>query len=538
MNVAFDPWIPTVTTSGKRKLVSLCEVFTDGKDIADLAVRPHERVALMRLFLCVAHAALDGPKDYDEWCDVPKRLPEAAGNYLTEKKESFELFHKTKPWLQVADLKPMPSKKCIDSGVSDLTNWSPLNRLCFTRASGFTPTLFDHKSNSSVPTQYSEEEIALNLLTFQNFFVAGGKASSRRWGDVVMKNPPNPKGGPCSGKSILFTFLKDKSLFQSIYMNLNTHDDLRLFYGDSEDWLGKPIWEIPIKSPDDKEAITNATLTHIGRLVPQTRILLVNHDCRMVLLGAGFFYPKFQDEKNTFSPDLFATIVNRNGTRELLSASPKIDVWRQLHALVVRSKSASSMNRGPSCLMNIPDADSCDIIVNALMTNPNRAAEKIDLIESVFHIPSQLRSSEGTVSYESEVSNAESIANKLGWAVETYRHEIDHGWEGKLKSAGPSKWKLKARLHSNATTHYWTSIEIELPLLMTHIEAIGTGAAIPTQKIWRRMLFASACEAYRIACGQETPRQMKAFAKGWQILTGKKEESKSQTDEGNTEVNV
>ena len=71
MNVAFDPWIPVVTTAGKPQSASLCEVLTGGEQFADLAVRPHERVALMRLFLCVAHAALDGPKDYDEWLESP-----------------------------------------------------------------------------------------------------------------------------------------------------------------------------------------------------------------------------------------------------------------------------------------------------------------------------------------------------------------------------------------------------------------------------------------------------------------------------------
>ena len=68
MNVAFDPWIPVVTVAGERKLASLNDVFEKGESIADLAVRPHERVSLMRLFLCVAHAALDGPKNYFEWC--------------------------------------------------------------------------------------------------------------------------------------------------------------------------------------------------------------------------------------------------------------------------------------------------------------------------------------------------------------------------------------------------------------------------------------------------------------------------------------
>lgn len=98
MNVAFDPWIPVVTNTGIRDMVSLYNVLTEGEKYADLAVRPHERVSLMRLFLCVAHAALDGPKDYDEWLTIPERLPDAAKKYLAKWKDSFELFHKEKPW--------------------------------------------------------------------------------------------------------------------------------------------------------------------------------------------------------------------------------------------------------------------------------------------------------------------------------------------------------------------------------------------------------------------------------------------------------
>ena len=536
MNVAFDPWIPVVTTSGKPALAGLCNVLAKGEQFVDLAVRPPERVALMRLFLCVAHAALNGPKDYDEWCEAPERLPEAVQKYLTEWKDSFELFHPKKPWLQVAKLNPISSDKSSDS--DDGKSWSTLSKLCFTRASGNTSTLFDHASNGEVVSKYTTEEIALNLLTFQNFFVAGGKASSRLWGDVEMKNPPNPKGGPCSGKSILFTFLRDKSLFESIHLNLNTYDDLKFIYGDSDNWLGKPIWEMPIRSPTDNEAIVNATQTHIGRLVPQTRILRVDEDRKRVLLGPGFLYPKFQDEKNPFYPDLFATIVlNTNGDRELLSARPSSSVWRELHSLTVRTKSASDSNRGPLCLLNIPDSSSCDIIVNAMMTNPKQAAELVDFVESVFHIPAPLRTTEGTATYESEVKIAESWARRLGWAVEGYRGEIDVGWEGRLKGAGPGKWTLKTKLHSLATTHYWTTVEKNLPILMTHIEAVGTDAAIPTREAWRKMTFSSACEAYRLACGQETPRQMRAFAKGWQKLTVTRDKPEKNINE-TTEVKV
>ncbi len=74
MNVAFDPWIPVATAAGERILVSLRDVLTEGEKFSDLAARPHERVSLMRLFLCVAHAALDGPKNYLEWCETPKTV--------------------------------------------------------------------------------------------------------------------------------------------------------------------------------------------------------------------------------------------------------------------------------------------------------------------------------------------------------------------------------------------------------------------------------------------------------------------------------
>lgn len=534
MNVAFDPWIRVVDKFGTPKLVSLCAVLTEGDKFVDLAVRPHERVSLMRLFLCVAHAALKGPKNYAEWREVPKKLPDAALSYLNEWKDSFELFHKTKPWLQVAELDILQSDK--DADADDEKGWSTLNKLCFTRASGNNTTLFDHASNGDEPSEYSAQEIALNLLTFQNFFVAGGKASSRMWGNIEMKNPRNPQGGPCSGKSILFTFLRGKDLFGSIHLNLSTHEDLKSLYGNSGEWMGKPIWEMPIQSPNDHNAVANATKTHLGRLVPQTRILRINKDCKSILLGAGFLYPKFQDDKNPFHPDLFATIIpNKNEERKLLSARPNSAVWRELHSLTVCRKDASNSSRGPLCLRNVPDAASCDIITNAMITNPKQAAEIVDFIESVFHISTQLLSPEGNLAYKSEVKTAEAKAARLGWAVETYRNEIDHGWEGKLKSAGSAKGELKAKLHSVATIHYWTTVEKNLPLLMAHIDVIGDDAVIPTRAVWRKMLSAAAHEAYSVSCGQETPRQIRAFAKGRQKLTGDWNKSESETNENETE---
>lgn len=536
MNVAFDPWIPVVTTAGKPDLASLSAVLAEGEKFVDLAVRPHERVALMRLLICVAHAALDGPQDFYEWQEVPKKLPEATRKYLENWKGTFELFDEKKPWLQVAELDLLPSED--DKNSDDEKGWTSLNKLSFTKASGINSTLFDQASNRGKLTKYTDSEIALNLLTFQNFFVAGGKASARRWGKIDMLNPPNPKGGPCSGKSIVFGFLRGKTLAETIHLNLSSFEDLTLVYGESEGRLGKPIWEEPIKSPDDKDAIHNATRTHLGRLVPQTRILKVHKDRMRLLLGPGFVYPKFQDDKNTFDPDVFATVIlNNDGERSLFSAKQNSAIWRELHSLTVRGKAALSSSRGPLCLQNVSEDKAFDIHVNAMATNPKQPAEIVDLIESVFHVPSQLSSPEGLAAYESEVKTSEYWKNRIGIAVEEYRIGIDGDWERKLDKAKQDKWALKEKLSFSATTHYWTTVEKNLSLLMAHIGAIGTEASMPTRDAWRKMLFSAACEAYRVACGQETPRQIRAYAKGFQKLQPIKNGNESTTTEIKEEEN-
>ncbi len=66
MNLIDDAWIPCVRLDGELCLASLRDCFTD-EGIADVAVRPHERVALMRLLLCLAYAASGIPEEDGDW---------------------------------------------------------------------------------------------------------------------------------------------------------------------------------------------------------------------------------------------------------------------------------------------------------------------------------------------------------------------------------------------------------------------------------------------------------------------------------------
>lgn len=524
MNVAFDPWIPVVTTMGERKLASLCSVLTAGDMFADLAVRPHERVSLMRLFHCVAHSALDGPKDYDEWCEVPKRLPVAAQKYLTEWKDSFELFHQDKPWLQVSKLTQSSDGRVSEAGL----DWTPVSKLNFSFASGNTSTLFDHDGMSD-NRNIAVSETILSMLAFQCFSV-GGLIGQVYWDGVRCGELANPKkeygpvksaDGPCVPASMIHAFLRGINLRESIHLNMPTHEDIHFNYGERK--IGKPVWEVMPTSLADYGHIENATSTYVGRLVPLTRLIRLHPSGGQMLLGDGFAYLPFTAG---FPQEPTATVVVRQNERALLSFRPSKALWRELAAIVV--KRSTEGPGGPLSLRAIRDGQECDLFVAALARNK---ATIVDTVEAVFHIPARLRTTSGTIAYEEEVRTAEAMASRLGWAVETYRGETDGGWEGRLKGAGPGKGELKAKLHATATIHYWTTVEKNLALLMTHIEAIGTDAAIPTREAWRKMLFATACDAYRIACGQETAREMRAFAKGWQKLTTMKDEPEADTQE-------
>ena len=376
-------------------------------------------------------------------------------------------------------------------------------------------------------------EVVVSMIAFQCFSVGGliGQVfwDGTRCGELAdpkkANGPVKSSDGPCVPASMIHALVRGENLLESIHLNLPTYEETQISYGERD--FGKPIWEMMPTSLSDSGRVENATTTYVGRLVPMTRIIRLHPSGKRMLLGDGLRYLPFTDG---FPQEPTATVVIRQKgkkeVRALLSYRPAKALWRELAAVVV--KRTSEGLGGPLSLRAIQDGEECDLIVAALARDK---ATIVDTIESVFHIPSRFRSSGGTATYEAEVKYAEAMASRLGWAVETYRGEIDHGWEGKLKSAGPAKGELKAKLHALATTHYWTTVEKNLSLLMNHIEAIGTDAAIPTREAWRKMLFKAAIEAYSIACGQETPRQMRAFAKGWQKLTTIKHEPESDTHE-------
>ncbi len=496
MNVAFDPWIPVVTEKGENRLVSLCSIFTEGKRFSDLSVRPHERVSLMRLFLCVAHAALNGPKDFDEWKAVPDQLDKAAAEYLEKWKDSFELFHPTKPWLQVENLKP--------SGEGP-DKYTPVSKLDFSLGVSLT----NHFQNNVVK-MFSNAQLALGILTLQNFSTCG-LLSMPIWENSQTAKSAND--APCISSSVYHVFIIRENLYETICVNICDFHELSFLYGNKIDFQGKPIWEYSTISRKD-DFITK---TFLGRLVPLSRAILLKEGSPFMLYGEALKYPSFPAFPREFNTSEIKRTIKKKEINVLVGAKLGIRPWRQLNGILQYDLKDSLEARAAINLGHCRD-EPIDIWVGTLVRNPGKQ-DILDTVESRFHVSNKLRSQEGCSAYTAGTESAYILSKKLDLSVYIYRTKLD-----------PSE---NTGIGIVALTYYWTAVEKNLSLLFSCIEKLGSNEFEQTEKVWHNMLFSAACDAYRTACGQETPREIKAFAAGWQKLTAKKEQKEH--DETNKE---
>jgi len=497
MNLVKEPWVPVVKTNGDKTEASLLDMFLSGTAYADLAVRSHERVALMRLLICIAQAALGGPENLGQWEKVPGALPGKAEEYLTKWQDSFDLFHPEKPFLQIEALEP--------SGLS------PVCKLDFAMAAGNATTLFDHRGNDAQARPVPKGQLALNMVTFQNFSPGGG-ASIATWKEVSTKQVGNPDA-PCLKGAMYHAFLKGPNIVETFHLNLLTKRAVELVFGNGG-W-GKPVWELMPSGPNDQAAIINASNTYLGRLVPLSRWIKL-HDQSWMIWGNGFTYPVFPDFR---CPEPSATSVEGRDQQgrpvhKLLRASHARGIWRQLAALVVKRRDDSL--GGALALENVPNDKDFEIHVCALLRNQATIEASQ---ESVFHVPSSMHTNIGRKSYEEEVAVAEANARRLGRAVEKWRREVDADWEQRVK-ASRDKWALLERLRSIATNHFWTAVEKSLPLLLAYTSCIGEKDKDTRKNLWRRTVHRAAREAYELACGRDSPRQLRAFTMGLRVLEG------------------
>ncbi len=485
MNLVSDPWIPVVLQDGASARWSLSDVFARAREARDLAVRPDERVALMRLLICIAQAALNGPEDHQDWQGVPETLPGAAKAYLNAWRPHFELFGNGPRFLQVASLS-LPDEK-----------WTPASKLDFALATGNNPTLFDNGGGEE--RSFSPDQLALRLLAFQ-CFSPGGRIGVAEWNGQSTPGNGSSEHAPCLSGSMAHAYIRGGSLLESIHLNLLTRELIGTACGRGS-W-GKPIWEQFPAGPADNAAQQNASRTYVGRLVPLSRAILLSDDgCRMILAN-GISYPSLDKGGPR---EVAATVVVRKAKGKedyaLLPLRQDGAIWRELHSLLVRRKPDTGVG-GPLALQNLSEEQAFDLWVGGMIADQ---AKPLDLLESVFHIPKGMLHETHLSIYEKGVALAQQAAEKLEESVAAYGRELARPAGSNAGRAVDTK-----SIRSRVLGLYWSAIENAVPALIeqaAHAMPEGWGGTA-----WGRKLRAAAIDSFTASCPSASQRQLRAFA--------------------------
>ncbi|MFF5256946.1 type I-E CRISPR-associated protein Cse1/CasA [Streptomyces leeuwenhoekii] len=123
------PWIGVLRCDGTQDELSLRQVFAQADDlrrvVGDLAT---QEFALVRLLLAVAHDALDGPRDIEEWADLWSDADCFAlvAAYLDTHRGRFDLLHPDVPFFQTAGLRTAKDEVFpLNRIVADVPNGEP-----------------------------------------------------------------------------------------------------------------------------------------------------------------------------------------------------------------------------------------------------------------------------------------------------------------------------------------------------------------------------------------------------------------------------
>lgn len=520
MNLTTDAWIPIVWNGGEPGTVSLCEAFERGHEIQDLAVRPHERIALMRLLICIAQAALDGPVDCDDWKACRPRIAPSALGYLNRWRQAFELFGNSQRFLQAANLK----KPTTTPNGDDEDEGNSTSKLDLALATGNNTTLFDNAGGSE--RGFAPAQLALMLVTFQCFSPCGtigvalwNGSPTLGWTAYPKVKPGQSTHAPCLSGNMLHSYLRGPSLLDSLHSNLITKEQVQGFCG--PDAWGKPEWERVPSNPRDKGAVQNATVSHLGRLVPLSRAVQLADDRRSMVLANGLAYPTYPEWREA-SATIVTWTVKKQPIRVALPASLEKNTWRELHALTVIAVEKAT-NGGPVALRNLKNDADFDLWVGGLVAAGN--GKLLDTTESVFHVPAAMLKETSQMVYEKGVRHAETTAFRVMRAVSLYHKQLGDNLDR------PEMKNRRRQIQSNAAAQFWTDIEQAVPRLLEVAAAPESlGLKLDWHKTaWGQAVWRAALAAYERACPHETPRQIRAYALGLNaLLAGPAEQAEAE----------
>jgi CRISPR system Cascade subunit CasA len=333
MNLIGDPWIPVLDAEGKPRQVGLRDLYEQAYTLRDLSATPPQRIALMRLLICITQAALDGPANEREWYDCRDRIVPESLRYLDARQDRFELFGE-RPFLQVPTLEPKHNAVC--------------DKLDFGLAAGNNTTLYDQSAGPD-GRAHDAGWLARMLLTFQ-CFSPGGLIGTNTWnGDETGKTSEH---APCIEGSPLHLIIRGATVLDALHMNLLSREQVASLPNAA--W-GQPIWDAMPTRPGAL-AGDEHSLGYLARLVPMPRAIHLAPDRGTFTLAAGVSYTKLPGYREPST----TVVVRGKGAKERLShLNINLDKhpWRELGAVLALDSDGAGGPRVLDHLRSLPTDD-------------------------------------------------------------------------------------------------------------------------------------------------------------------------------------
>ena len=487
-NLIDEPWIPVLMRDGTNRSVSLGEVFADADGtIADLALNPYERVAVFRLLLCIAQAAL-GPerlKDEADWLAVKDVVGPISSDYLKKWHDRFFLYGPH------AFLQP----DCVAPAKADGT--TPCDKLVFQLASGNNSTLYDHEAIGGDRT-LPDTRLALGLLVYQNFS-SGGLSGQCIWdGGATEKSI---QGAPGRERSMLFSIVQGCSLLDTLWLNLITDAWVRRSLQSA--W-GHPFWEFDKLSR--KEVRGNET-TYLGHLAPLSRAIKLTPGNPHCILGEALSYPQIPAWREPMASVKIQKGAKKDEFQETyVTSNPSKMPWRELACIL-----AVRETDGRKSALALRHLETMSNMEFSLWTGGlySEKAKEIDTVEWQVRLSIDLLEESAMRRYEKAIAWADRQRTGLYFATAEYAQ--------KIKSASDERKIGKGLIEPYcipAERAYWDILaQAENQKLVLAVDS-------PTYKAdWKTATRKAAEEAYRRACPAITARQLEAYAQGFSKLT-------------------
>ena len=478
-NLVDEPWIPVLMRDGTNRSVSLGEIFADTEgSIADLALNPYERVAVFRLLLCIAQAAL-GPerlKDESAWLAARPTVGPIASEYLKKWHDRFFLYGPH------AFLQP----SCLALAKAD--GATPCDKLVFRLASGNKSTLFDHGAATDA-NRLSDAELALGFLVYQNFS-AGGLSGQCVWDGVATEK--SIQGAPCRERSMLFSILQDRSVAGTIWFNLVTYAWISGSL--KSDW-GRPFWELDELS---RTATAGNEKTFLGHLAPLSRAIKLSQGSSSCILGEALSYPQIPAWREPMASVKLQKGAKKDEFNETyVSSNPARMPWRELSSiLAVRETGGRKSALALRHLDSLPETREFTLWTGGLYSEK---AKEIDTVEWKVGLSVELLEDVSLNRYREAVERADRQRAALFFAAADYARA--------LLVDDASRFSIPAE------RIYWDILA--QPANQRLVQDVGSNNYMDD---WATACRKAAEEAYRRACPAMNARQMEAFAQGFSKL--------------------